>query len=984
MNKKLIGIFVITLLIATTLQIFVNVSQSKLNLVDKQEDKMLYRIKNELIQYQIYFDEINSLVTDRTEQLDQEQVDSSMDSGPIYDNFQLGQSFTPSFNTLTRVELILRKTNPNHETRKIKVQIGEPSMLFLPIVEVITDVTINDKKNWIEFDFENIKVIPGKQYFICLKCLDCYDDADAINWCRSETDAYSGGEAWYNYYSYITWIWTWVKYLQEEQFDFTFRTYGIDNEPPENPYKLNGPTIVNVDKKYIYSSYSSDTDGDKVRLCFDHGDGTQSWSDYVDSGELAEVEISWNTAGSKQIKVKAQDIWGAESDWFNAFTIKAGNLDIQSVKPIQFIDGAPCPLIKDKGTIFKVTVVNSIIDNLDTYFCLDLPDSEWYFIPDIDPLNPLSVSNDWRPDDVWGPVKLKFGVNEILLPIVQNGKENDAFDPISNPAGIIYGGIDNLYQYPDVRVVPRPEKSIVSYIISVDPNKEYACTEEEGSWYIDGEWQTVTTGEYKIGYWRINGGNTQAYGEPANDGDTSNYVDDNGNEIPCPEPDGKCWDADEPNCPDDNPSWESVNDRIKTSVEYLLGVYPIADSKIMFKCEGEIYWDWPKIKRREFLNDLYTRSTISGDDWGVGIDCGCCGGCVSQSIYLSVFIGNFTGDEYIHNLAHEFGHVLTGEPDCYKCKNCNTVPEDENPPDCDSCKTEYDGFWVNRWNSYPIGSWTFMYFAGRSDVWVKWQPTEHCKGCYYLGGFQAMLSKLEDLNDPEGLLIRGMINKNNTVRFDSFIRLANTKIDIESGDIGDYYIVLKNTENDIIGKYGFTPSFMETGYQPDWDDIETDEAFFSFVIDWHEDIKSIELQNKNGTILASRTISANDPEVTIKSPRNGQVIRKSEILTVEWEANDLDGDELSFALLFSNGGEEWITLDIDITENEYEIDTNNVGIGEGKDCFIKVIVSDGVNTAEDISGPFSLPKAKTTNSLILKLLEKYLDLFPILRHMLDL
>jgi hypothetical protein len=75
---------------------------------------------------------------------------------------------------------------------------------------------------------------------------------------------------------------------------------------------------------------------------------------------------------------------------------------------------------------------------------------------------------------------------------------------------------------------------------------------------------------------------------------------------------------------------------------------------------------------------------------------------------------------------------------------------------------------------------------------------------------------------------------------------------------------------------------------------------------------------------------------------------------IEWRAEDRDGDQLSFNILYSpDGGRTWIPLANKIQETAYEVDTSTLPGGER--AFIRVIATDGFHTAQDDSNePFEV------------------------------
>ena len=74
------------------------------------------------------------------------------------------------------------------------------------------------------------------------------------------------------------------------------------NSPPSTPHKLSGPKSGYIRKAYIYSTSATDPDGDKIKYTFDWGDGTNSVSGFVDSGERVASSHRWIEPGKYCIK----------------------------------------------------------------------------------------------------------------------------------------------------------------------------------------------------------------------------------------------------------------------------------------------------------------------------------------------------------------------------------------------------------------------------------------------------------------------------------------------------------------------------------------------------------------------------------------------------------------------------------------------------------------------------------------------------------
>jgi len=89
----------------------------------------------------------------------------------------------------------------------------------------------------------------------------------------------------------------------------------LANDPPEKP-TISGPTRKKTGEDHEYKFVTTDPDGDDVYYFVDWGDETNSsWLGPYISGEEANAKHMWNEDGIYNIRVKAKDMDGAESDW---------------------------------------------------------------------------------------------------------------------------------------------------------------------------------------------------------------------------------------------------------------------------------------------------------------------------------------------------------------------------------------------------------------------------------------------------------------------------------------------------------------------------------------------------------------------------------------------------------------------------------------------------------------------------------------------
>lgn len=109
----------------------------------------------------------------------------------------------------------------------------------------------------------------------------------------------------------------------EVRYDDVFFGIGGANSPPDKPNIPSGSTEGKIGVNYNFSTSTTDPDGDQVRYNFSWGDGTYSgWIGSYLSGEVISASHNWSEKGQYQIKVKARDYWGGESDWSDPLPIK--------------------------------------------------------------------------------------------------------------------------------------------------------------------------------------------------------------------------------------------------------------------------------------------------------------------------------------------------------------------------------------------------------------------------------------------------------------------------------------------------------------------------------------------------------------------------------------------------------------------------------------------------------------------------------------
>jgi len=101
--------------------------------------------------------------------------------------------------------------------------------------------------------------------------------------------------------------------------DIYFATLG---NAPNKPSRPDGPASGRTRQSLIYTTTSTDPNGDQIYYWFDWGDGSNSgWVGPYNSGEEASESHRWSAEGDYEIKVKAKDTGDNESPWSDSLSV---------------------------------------------------------------------------------------------------------------------------------------------------------------------------------------------------------------------------------------------------------------------------------------------------------------------------------------------------------------------------------------------------------------------------------------------------------------------------------------------------------------------------------------------------------------------------------------------------------------------------------------------------------------------------------------
>lgn len=299
--------------------------------------------------------------------------------------------------------------------------------------------------------------------------------------------------------------------------------------------------------------------------------------------------------------------------------------------------------------------------------------------------------------------------------------------------------------------------------------------------------------------------------------------------------------------------------------------------------------------------------------------------------------------------AHELGHLMgrrhtnTGQ--------CGDLDPQTDWPYSSARIQDYgiDGYsfaWLLSASSAvknPGDTYDYMSYCGSlagSTVWTSPWTYEHL----YTEALQLGLAGLEAglLSSPEDYFISsGLVYTDDTATLDPIWVISST-LTPENPPAGTQYCLEAQDSSDLVlVSQCFDLAFMnyETGEATDVDG-------FSLMLPYPSGVARIVLM-KGTTELAVKPVSANAPVVTVVSPNGGETWAAADTYDITWSATDADGDSLSYSVMYSQDGSDWIPVGGTVTEMQVTVSSGEL---PGSDMArVRVLASDGVNTSEDQS-----------------------------------
>lgn len=338
------------------------------------------------------------------------------------------------------------------------------------------------------------------------------------------------------------------------------------------------------------------------------------------------------------------------------------------------------------------------------------------------------------------------------------------------------------------------------------------------------------------------------------------------------------------------------------------------------------------------------------------------------------------GRTLAHELGHNYGrsHIPCGDIAWYEPRDL-FYPYD----DCELAEDVAGGFFGSDLTNFdrlrfigPTDAGDLMSYA--DDRWISDYTWNHIRACLrgdiiecYLPGSATRVDEVSmpwrssppiSQLDGEMLFITGLVSE--TVHFvdvlsisesvvpTDTVAIARSQLGTVSSGVSDFGLQLLDTGGNLLYTQSFTPTYISDGGEP--------LQMFNVIAPYHPD--TAEIRVISGTQTISRTVSTNAPTVTVLSPNGGEVVDES--MTITWQGDDLDGDELFFSVQYSADlGQSWQLLVSQVPATSVTVDSSLLPGSQGE-SLIRVIANDGINTGHDESdGPFTVPNRSPIPSI---------------------
>ena len=288
-----------------------------------------------------------------------------------------------------------------------------------------------------------------------------------------------------------------------------------------------------------------------------------------------------------------------------------------------------------------------------------------------------------------------------------------------------------------------------------------------------------------------------------------------------------------------------------------------------------------------------------------------------------------------HEIAHNLGARHTNLPD-----SCGSIDDGTDWP-YETSGIQEVGFSPITMHTISSDREDLMGYCG--DQWMS----PHTYKKLFAGRLQPASRAASQAAAEPYLLLNGVLYADGGGVFEPAYRFTSTQA-YELPPAGDdYCIQLEDDTGSILAEYCVAVAFtnQETG-------AAISRLSYALVVPDPGGVARVALRQDDAD-AAELVASANAPTVAVTAPGAGAQWDGNQ--TIRWDAADVDGDALTFAVLYSaDDGATWLTLATNLSANELAVDTGELA---GSDVAgIRIIASDGMNTGQTDSAAFSVAR----------------------------
>lgn len=240
---------------------------------------------------------------------------------------------------------------------------------------------------------------------------------------------------------------------------------------------------------------------------------------------------------------------------------------------------------------------------------------------------------------------------------------------------------------------------------------------------------------------------------------------------------------------------------------------------------------------------------------------------------------------------------------------------------------------------YPQRTYDFMSYC--YPHWISPYNYQKLFDEYYPPS--PLISQATTINEAQRVIIVSGLVYTPTLSVDFYPSYVMTTTMSLPPDTGSSYCVeIQDSSSILLAERCFHLGFVEAE-----GGIPIPEDAFSVVVPYPTNANRVVLKHFD-TVIGELQASPQPPIISLMYPNGGELWQTGGVYAATWSASDLDDDPLSYAVEYSqDGGVTWVPISINITTTQLIISSDQ--LPGGNNSLLRVSVTDGINTAVDIS-----------------------------------